>query len=117
MLIDFLNDEDMHIQIDAIEAATEIIDELSVQQIEEDFIPCILNFLDADNQSQSEIVQRISQLIGKIVYKLSKFNNQHLKYKKEFIEFFRLICDHKEDEVRYNAVYNLPCFNTIFKDQ
>lgn len=27
-LIDFLNDEDMHIQIDAIEAVTEILEEL-----------------------------------------------------------------------------------------
>ena len=56
MLVDFLNDEEMHIQIDAIEAVTEILEEISIEQIEEDYIPCILNFLDTDNQTQIEIV-------------------------------------------------------------
>ena len=40
-----------------------------------------------------------------------------MKYKKEFIDFFRQLCDHKENEIRLNAAYNLPCFNIIFKDQ
>lgn len=45
-LVDFLNDEDLHIQIDAIEAVNEILEELDEDHIENDFIPCFLNFLD-----------------------------------------------------------------------
>ena len=48
-LVDFLNDEDLHIQIDAIEAVTEILEELDEEQIENDFMPCILNFLNIEN--------------------------------------------------------------------
>ena len=55
LLIDFLNDEDLHIQIDAIEAYLEIIDCLSIEEVEADFTPCILNFLQTENQAQIEI--------------------------------------------------------------
>jgi hypothetical protein len=48
-LIDFLNDEDMLIQIDAVEAVTEILEEIDEEQIEHDFIPCMLNFLDIES--------------------------------------------------------------------
>lgn len=33
-LIEFLNDEDLHIQLDAIEAVTEILDCLSIEEVE-----------------------------------------------------------------------------------
>lgn len=49
ILTEFLQDEDLHIQIDAIEAVTEILEELEEEQIDNDFIPCILNFLDIEN--------------------------------------------------------------------
>jgi hypothetical protein len=55
-LIEFLNDEDLHIQLDAIEAVTEILDCLTLDEIENDFVPCVLNFLDIEDQSQLEIV-------------------------------------------------------------
>ena len=55
-LIEFLNDEDLHIQLDAIEAVTEILDCLTLDEIENDFVPCVLNFLDIEEQSQLEIV-------------------------------------------------------------
>ena len=48
-LIEFLNDEDLHIQLDAIEAVTEILDCLSIEEVENDYIPCVLNFLDIEN--------------------------------------------------------------------
>jgi hypothetical protein len=47
-LIEFLNDEDLHIQLDAIEAVTEILDCLSLEEVENDFIPCVLNFLEIE---------------------------------------------------------------------
>lgn len=55
-LVDFLNDEDLHIQLDAIEAISEILDCLTIEEIENDFVPCVLNFLDIEDQSQIEIV-------------------------------------------------------------
>ena len=48
-LIEFLNDEDLHIQLDAIEAVTEILDCLSIEEVESDYIPCVLNFLDIED--------------------------------------------------------------------
>ena len=69
-LIDFLNDEDLHIQIDAIEAVNEILEELDEDQIENDFIPCFLNFLDTENQSQIEIIRRIAEIFGQVLFKL-----------------------------------------------
>ena len=50
-LVDFLNDEDLHIQLDAIEAVTEILEHLSVEEVEQEFVPCVLNFLDTEEQS------------------------------------------------------------------
>ena len=113
-LVDFLNDEDLHIQLDAIEAVTEIMDCLTMEEIENDFVPCVLNFLDIEDQSQIEIVQRISEIFGNILNKMKEFD-LHLKYKEQFINFYREIIDHKEDGIRLKAVYNLPCMNLLYK--
>jgi hypothetical protein len=45
-LLDFINDEDLEIQLDAIEAVCEVLDQLNQEDIEQDFVPCILNNLD-----------------------------------------------------------------------
>lgn len=87
LVIDFLNDEDLHIQIDAIEAYLEIIDCLTLEEVEADFTPCVLNFLQTENQAQIEITQRIAELFGQIIYKLKDFD-LHLKYQSEFIAYF-----------------------------
>jgi len=50
-LLDFINDEDLHIQIDAIEACCEVLDQLSAEELEKEFIPCVLNNMDIENQS------------------------------------------------------------------
>ena len=39
----------------------------------------------------------------------------HMKYKEQFINFYREIIDHKEDNIRMKAVYNLPCMNLLYK--
>ena len=48
-LIEFLNDEDLHIQLDAIEAVAEILECLTLEEVENDFVPCVLNFLDIED--------------------------------------------------------------------
>jgi hypothetical protein len=53
-LLDFINDEDMHIQIDAIEAFVEIIEKLDEERVDSDFVPCFLNFMDQENDFQIE---------------------------------------------------------------
>lgn len=75
-----MNDEDLHIQIDAIEAVNEILEELDEECIENDFIPCFLNFLDTENQTQIEIIRRVAEIFGQVLYKLEKVG-KHLKYK------------------------------------
>ena len=51
-LIDLINDEDMHIQLDAIEAFTEILEELTIEEVEKEFVPCVLSNLDLDNHAE-----------------------------------------------------------------
>jgi hypothetical protein len=113
-LVDFLNDEDLHIQLDAVEAVTEILDCLTLEEIENDFVPCVLNFLDIEDQSQTEIIVRISEIFGYILVKLKDFD-LHTKYREQFINFYQEIVDHKEDCIRLKAVYNLPCMNLLYK--
>lgn len=49
-LLDFLNDEDLHIQIDAIEAVSEVLDQLTDEELDTEFVPCVLNsFFDIEN--------------------------------------------------------------------
>lgn len=38
-----------------------------------------------------------------------------MNYKKQFLDYFLELCDHKEDQIRKNAVYNLPAMNFLFK--
>lgn len=51
VLLDFINDEDMLIQVDAIEAMLEVIDEISTEEVENELIPCIIQFMDIEDQS------------------------------------------------------------------
>ncbi len=48
-LIEFINDEDAQIQIDAIEAMTEVLDQLTKEEVVMDFVPCVIHFLDSEN--------------------------------------------------------------------
>lgn len=45
-LLDFINDEDLEIQIDAIETICEVLDQLQSDEIEQEILPCIIANLD-----------------------------------------------------------------------
>lgn len=78
-------------------------------------MPCLLNFIDIENQmGQVDIITRISEIFGGVVAKLKEVN-MHLKYKKELITYYLQLCDSKEEQLRYQAVYNLPCMNFVYK--
>ena len=47
--MDFLNDEDPFIQLSAIEATCEVIEYVAIEQVEKEFVPCVLNFMDIEN--------------------------------------------------------------------
>lgn len=57
----------------------------------------------------------MAEIFGKIVYKMSLLGI-HLKYRKELIEYFKEICAHKQEIIRKQAVYHLPCMNMLFKE-
>lgn len=63
---------------------------------------------------QVEISQRIAELFGPLVASLKEIN-LHLKYKKEFIAYYKELCESKEESLRYQAVFNLPCMNFVYK--
>ena len=50
LLFDFLNDEDPFIQLYAIEASCEMLDQFTSEQVDKEFVPCVLNFMDIENQ-------------------------------------------------------------------
>jgi len=55
-------------------------------------------------------------IIGKIVHKLSAFD-LHLKYKTEILVFYKAIIEHRDQENVKMGIYNLPCFNLLYKDK
>ena len=41
----------------------------------------------------------------------------HIKYKQQFIAYYKEISEHKVDSIRKTAVYNLPCMNLLYKSE
>ena len=78
---------------------TEILDQLTIDEIEQEFVPCVLNFLDNDSMSQSEIISRVAELFGVVLDKLSAYD-LHMKYKQQFIDYYKEISEHKEESIR-----------------
>lgn len=113
-LFDYLNDEDLHIQLDVIEIFIEVLDYILPEQVEEEFMPQLLPFLDVDNQHQHELTLKMTELLGPIVFKLKKYD-LHMKHGQEIIDFFKEMCDHKEQDIREKALYNLPCMHLLYK--
>ena len=56
----------------------------------------------------------MAEIIGKVAFKLEKVG-LHMNYKKEIITFYRDLTDHEDEDIRRLAVYNLPCFNLLYK--
>jgi hypothetical protein len=94
------NDEEIYIRIEAFEALSYVLETIDSELIEREIIPPLLEML--------------SLIIGQLIFKL-KAKQLDVKYKEEFMEFFKYICGHKLEKVRQNAAYNLPCFNTIYR--
>lgn len=115
-LIDLVEDEDLHIRLDTIEALAQVLDKLTVEQIKEEYMETLFYFFDPDNHNQIEMVQQIAKMSGLVAYKLNQVDLL-MDYKKEFIDFFKLICDHSDESIRMQAVYNLPCMYQLFKKQ
>lgn len=111
-IIELLNDEEAYIRIEALEIITDSLQYLDVDEIEKEYVQAVIKTIDVGIE---EIVQRLAQLIGKIVYNLKPFEF-HLKYQDHFVDFFKSICQHKEVEMRRFAAYNLACFNQLYKD-
>jgi hypothetical protein len=77
-LIELLNDEEAYIRIEALEIMTEILELMSAEIVEKEFIPVIFNTMEATIE---DIILRLANIIGKIVYKLQNMEQMHLKYK------------------------------------
>ena len=58
----------------------------------------------------------MAKLIGRIVHKLSAFD-LHIKYKDEILTFYKEIIEHRDEENVKQGIYNLPCFNLLYKDK
>jgi hypothetical protein len=60
-----LNDEESYIRIEALEILTEFLNQLTPEDIENEFVKEILMTIEADNE---EIQLRLAEIIGKIVF-------------------------------------------------
>jgi chromosomal replication initiation ATPase DnaA len=60
-----LNDEESYIRIEALEILTEFLNQLTPEDIENEFVKEILKSIEADNE---EIQVRLAEIIGKIVF-------------------------------------------------
>lgn len=70
-IYELLNDEESYVRIEAIEAVLEVLEHLPIDKIEEEFIPNFLKALNFEN-NHDEIIVRMSRMIGKLTFKLSK---------------------------------------------
>lgn len=73
----------------------EVLEHIELNMIEENFIPNLIKAFSMDS-NQSEIVIRMSKIIGKIVHKLSHFD-LHTKYQEELLSFYKAIVNHEDD--------------------
>ena len=53
------------------------------------------------------------ELIGRIVFKLQPYE-LHLKFREQFMEYFKFMLNHRDLKYRRMAAFNLPCFNSLF---
>jgi hypothetical protein len=60
-----LNDEESYIRIEALEILTEFLNQLTPEDIENEFVKEMLKTIEADNE---EIQLRVAEIIGKIVF-------------------------------------------------
>ena len=93
----------------------EVLEHIELNMIEENFIPNLIKGFNMDS-NQSEIVIRMSKIIGKIVHKLSHFD-LHTKYQEELLSFYKAIVNHEDDQCVENGIYNLPCFHSLYRDK
>lgn len=66
-MIELLNDEEAYIRIEAIEILTDILELMNTEIIEKEFMPVVFNMMEATIE---DIILRLANIIGKIVYKL-----------------------------------------------
>lgn len=78
-LMEFLNDEDSHIRVDAIEAFAVILEDLDSQELDE-FMQGFLKYVVCEEDEQVDIIERIAGMIGDVLYKSRKLE-AHLKHK------------------------------------
>ena len=82
LLCELINDEDLFIQLDAIEAFCEFSEVLKPDQITKEFVPCALMNLDIEHGERNlELLQRSAELCGLITHKLSEHDEMHLTHK------------------------------------
>jgi hypothetical protein len=60
-----LNDEESYIRIEALETLTEFLNQLTPEDIENEFVKEMLKTIEADNE---EIQLRLAEIIGKIAF-------------------------------------------------
>ena len=108
-IFELLNDEESYIRIEAIEALLEVLEHLDAKKVEESFVPNMIKAFEIEH-NHDEIILKMAEIIGRIVYKLSTYD-LHMKYKDKILTFFLYVCNSKNDEVKAFGIYNLPCFH------
>lgn len=114
-IYELLNDEESYVRIEVIEAILEILEHLSLEIIEQQFIPNFLKALVISN-NHDEIIERMSELIGRIVHKISAFE-LHIKYQEQILTFYKAIIEHRDEKNVIQGIRNLPCLNLLYKDK
>ena len=74
-----------------------------------------IKFTVCDDDEQLDIIKRVSDIFGKILYKVSKFD-AHMKYITEMTNYYKFMVAHKEPCIIESALYYLPCMHLLYKD-
>ena len=111
LLYELIDDEEIFVRIEAVEAISNVTEALDTKTLEKELIPPLLKLLTLG--LHDEIDQRMSRMIGSIVYCLIN-SELHLKYKEQLLNYYKTLLDHNKDAILINACYNLPAFHTIY---
>ena len=79
-ILELVNDEELYVSVEALEGVLEVLEHIETETIEQEIMPNILKLISQDNRIH-EITVRMAQIIGKVVYKLSRNSaNLHQKH-------------------------------------
>lgn len=114
-IVEFLNDVEILVRLEAIDTILEIFDILEDTHIDNDFIPVIKSHLSVDLDETWN--HRMSKNIGKIIFNLQNSMDDTSDISELWMDYFRQLLDMDDPQIKKNLCYNLPGLYYLFNGE